>query len=152
MKTFLLVVFLILSGAVAVMYLLMRRAIRQLAVAKEEAQAAWRQREIAVLRAQNETKAAMENAQAVVERKFAEADAAADRIRAHYETEARKAIDELNGRLSTALTELEPLRKYASLRGSEDEVRRTLADALAEATALRSEAESLLGLPSFFYG
>ena len=144
MKTFLLIVFLILSGAVAVMYLLMRRAIRQLAVAKEEAQAAWRQREIAVIRAQNETKAAMENAQTVVEKKFAEADASSDSIRAHYETEARKAIDELNGRLSTALTELEPLRKYASLRGSEDEVRRTLADALAEATALRSEAESLL--------
>ena len=126
MKTFLLVVFLMLCGAVAVMYFLMKRAMRQLAAAKEEAQAAWRQREIAVIRAQNETKAAMENAQAVVERKSAEAEASSDRIRAHYETEARKAIDELNSRLNQTLAELEPLRKYAALRGSEDEVQKRL--------------------------
>ena len=144
MKTFQLVAFSLLIGAVAVMYFLMRRAMRQLALAKEEAQAAWRQREIAVIRAQNETKAAMENAQAVVERKFAEADVSAERIRAHYESEARKAIDELNERLNAALSELEPLRKYASLRASEEEVRTTLAVALAEAAALRGEAESLV--------
>ena len=144
MKTFLLVVFLMLCGAVAVMYFLMKRAMRQLAAAKEEAQAAWRQREIAVIRAQNETKAAMENAQAVVERKSAEAEASSDRIRAHYETEARKAIDELNSRLNQTLAELEPLRKYAALRGSEDEVQKTLADALAEATGLRAQAEALI--------
>jgi serine phosphatase RsbU (regulator of sigma subunit) len=144
MKTFLLVVFLMLCGAVAVMYFLMKRAMRQLAAAKEEAQAAWKQREIAVMRAQNETKAAMENAQAVVERKSAEAEASSERIRAHYETEVRKAIDELNSRLNQALAELEPLRKYASLRGSEEEVRKTLANALVEATALRAQAEALI--------
>jgi ketosteroid isomerase-like protein len=144
MKTFLFIVFLILSGAVAVMYFLLQRAQRKLSAAKEEAEAAWRQREVTVARAQNEAKAAMASAQTVVEQRSAEMDASVERVRAHYEAEARKAIDDLNGRLNAALTELEPLRKYASLRGSEDEIQRALADALAEATALRSEAESLL--------
>jgi len=144
MKIFLLIVFLILCGAVTVMYFLMKRAMKQLAYAKEEAQAAWRQREVALIRAQNETKTAMENAQAVVEKKSEEADAAAERSRVYYEAEARKAIEELNSQLAQALAELEPLRKYASLRGSEEDVQRTLAEALEEATALRTEAKTLL--------
>lgn len=144
MKIFLLIVFLILGGAVTVMYFLMKRAMKQLAYAKEEAQAAWRQREVALIRAQNEAKTAMENAQAVVDKKSEEADAAAERSRAYYEAEARKAIEELNIQLAQALAELEPLRKYASLRGSEEDVQRTLAEALEEATALRTEAKSLL--------
>lgn len=144
MKIFLLIVFLILCGAVTVMYFLMKRAMQQLAYAKEEAQAAWRQREVAMIRAQNEIKTAMENAQAVVEKKSEEADAAAERSRAYYEAEARKSIEELNSQLAQSLAELEPLRKYASLRGSEEDVQRTLAEALEEATALRTEAKTLL--------
>ena len=144
MKTFLLIVILILGCTLAVFYFLKQRAERMLASAKEEAEAAWKQRDVAVARARDEAKAAMVNAQAACEQKSAEIDAAAERIREHYETEARKAIEEVNARLTETIAELEPLRRYASLQGTEEEVRNTLADAVAEATALRQEAQLLL--------
>ncbi len=145
MKTFLLIVILILGCALAVVYFLKQRAERMLAAAKEEAEAAWKQREVAVARAREEAQAAMVNARAVCDQKSAEMDTSAERIREHYESEARKAIEEVNARLTETLAELEPLRRYASLKGTEEEVRKTLADAVAEATALRQEAQSLLG-------
>ena len=144
MKTFLLIVILILGCALAVFYFLKQRAERMLAAAKEEAEAAWKQREVAVACAREEAQTAMVNARAVCDQKCAEMDASAEHIREHYESEARKAIEEVNARLTETLAELEPLRRYASLKGTEEEVRRTLADAVAEATALRQEAQSLL--------
>ena len=108
MKTFLLIVILILGCALAVFYFLKQRAERMLAAAKEEAEAAWKQRNVAVARARDEAQAAMVNAQVACEQKSAEIDASAERIRAHYETEARKAIEEVNSRLIETLAELEP--------------------------------------------
>lgn len=144
MKTFLLIVILILGCALAVLYFLKQRAERMLAGAKADADSAWKQRAADVSSIREEAQAAMVNAQAVCEQKSAEMIVSSERIREHYETEARKAIEEMNARLTETLAELEPLRRYASLQGTEEEVRKTLADAIAEATALRQEAQSLL--------
>ena len=173
MTTFLLIVILILGGALAVFYFLKQRAERMLAATKEEAEAAWKQRDYAVARAREETQAAIANTQAAYEQKCAELDStasrlreqaeaavvntqaafeqkcaeldvSASRIREHYESEARKTIDEVNNRLAEAFSELETLRRFASLKGAEEEVNKTLADALTEATALRQDALRLL--------
>jgi hypothetical protein len=96
-----------------------------------------------IARAREEAQAAMVNAQAVFEQKSTELDVYGERLRVHYESEARKALDEANANLTQTLAELEPLRGYASLKDAELEVRATLAEALAEATALRQEAQAL---------
>src|SRR5437763_15896031 len=44
----------------------------------------------------------------------------------------------------TRAAELEPLRGYAALKDAEAEVQKVLAEALAEATALREEAKRLV--------
>jgi hypothetical protein len=144
MKTFLLIVILILGCALAVFYFLKQRAERMLAAAKADADTAWKQRAADVSSIREEAQAAMVKAQAVCEQKSAEMVVSSERVRNHYEAEARKAIEEVNARLTETLAELEPLRRYASLQGTEEEVRKTLADAIAEATALRREAQSLL--------
>ena len=46
--------------------------------------------------------------------------------------------------LETALAELAPLRGYASLKDAESEVRKTLVETIAEAAALRREAQLLV--------
>ena len=84
------------------------------------------------------------NAQAAIEQRTAELVTQAQRIREHYEVESRKVIEGMHAELMKARAELEPLRALASLQQSEAEVRATLANALAEASALRSEAEALL--------
>ena len=97
-----------------------------------------------IARARAEAQTAMANAQAAFEQKSDELDAAAERIREHYETEARKALEQANAQLAKTLAELEPLRGYASLKDAETEVRKALAGALEEATALRQEAQTLM--------
>ena len=144
MTTFLLIVILILGCALAVIYFLKQRAERMLAAARLQAELARQQRDEAVSRARNEAQAAMVNAQAAFEGKSAELAAYAERIRDHYETEARKALEKTTEQLTQTLAELEPLRGYASLKDAEEEVRKTLAAAVAEATALHREAYALL--------
>ena len=144
MKTFLLIVILILGCALAVFYFLKQRAERMLAGAKADADAAWKQRAADVSAAQAAAQTAMLNAQATLEKKSAEVVAYAEQIREHYEAAASKAVEKATAQLNETLAELEPLRRYASLKDTEDEVRRTLADAVAEATALRQEAQVLL--------
>ena len=94
--------------------------------------------------ARNEAHEAMTNAQAAFEQKQAELDTFGESIRAHYEGEARNAVDEINARLSQTLAELEQLSGYASLKDAEAEVRNTLAEALEEATALQQDAQRLV--------
>lgn len=144
MTTFLLIVILILGCALAVFYFLKQRAERMLAAARQEAELARQQRDEAVSRARNEAQAAMVNTQATFEQKSVELATYAEQIREYYETEARKALERTNEQLNQTLAELEPLRGYASLKDAEEEVRKTLADAVAEATALRQEAQELL--------
>ena len=144
MKTFLLIVILILGCALAVFYFLKQRAERMLAGAKADADAAWKQRAADVSAAQTAAQTAMLNAQATLEKKRAEVIAYAEQIRDHYEASARQAVEKATVQLNETLAALEPLRRYAGLKDAESEVRKTLADAVAEATALRQEAQALL--------
>ena len=129
MTTILLIAVLLLGGALAITYFLKRRVEGTVAAAQQQAVSAQQQRD-----------AAITNAQAAYEQKVAELDAEAERIRAQYEAEARKIADQANSRVA----ELEPLRGYAALKDAETEVQKILADAVAEATALRQEAKRLL--------
>jgi hypothetical protein len=129
MTAILLVVVLILAGALVATYFLKRRAEGTVAAARQQAVSAQQQRD-----------AAIANVQAAYEQKAVELDAESERIRAQYEAEARKIADEANSRVA----ELEPLRGYAALKDAETEVQKILADAVAEATALRQEAKRLL--------
>lgn len=140
MTTFLLIVTVILGSALTVTYFLKRRAEKAVTGARQEAETARQQRDKEVAQARGETETAVTNAQAVYEQKIAELDGQAERIREYYETEAQKLVDAAN--LRTA--ELEPLRAYAALKDAEAEVRKTLADAITEASALRQEAQRLL--------
>ena len=91
-----------------------------------------------------EAQAAISNARLLVDQHLAELKSEADRIRDHYETEARKSQEAAEVLLSKTLKELEPLRKYESLRDAEAEIKQVLADAMTEATALQKEAQALL--------
>ncbi|HXP63529.1 MAG TPA: DUF4041 domain-containing protein [Dongiaceae bacterium] len=68
----------------------------------------------------------------------------AERVRQHYDAEARKSQEAAEALVAKTIKDFEPLRKYEHLRDAEGEAQRQLADALKEATALRSEAQSLL--------
>ena len=129
MTAILLVIVLVLGGALVVTYFLKRRVEGTVAVARQQAASAEQQRDTAIA-----------NIQAAYEQKVAELDAEAERIRAQYEAEARKIEDEANSRVA----ELERLRGYAALKDAETEVQKILADAVAEATALRQEAKRLV--------
>ena len=137
MITFLTVLFCIASATAAVLFLLKQK--NEKAFAKERAQAS---AEISRLSA--ESTAAAANAQSIIERKTAELDAEAQRVREHYETESRKIIEDIHADLVKARNELEPLRALAPLQQSEEVVRATLAGALVEASALQTQAQTLL--------
>jgi hypothetical protein len=95
-------------------------------------------------RVYGEAQSAVAEAQKQLDQQFSEVKQESERIRQHYEAEARKSQEAAEALLAKALKELEPLRKYESLRNAEEEMKRTLADALTEATALRKEAQILL--------
>ena len=137
---FLLIVVVTLSCALAITYFLKRRVEKTVAAARKQASDAQQQRDAEVARARSDVEVAIANAQAAYEQKVTELDAESERIRAHYEMEARKIVDEANSRVA----ELEPLRGYAALKNAEAEVQKVLADAVTEATALRQEAKKLI--------
>jgi hypothetical protein len=136
----LLVTILILGSALVIIYIQKRRVQRTVAAAQEQAAAAQQQRDTEVAGAKAETQAAIANIQTAYDQKIADLNAEAQRIREQYETEARKLADEADARVA----ELEPLKGYAVLKDAETEVHKVLADAVAEATALRQEAKGLL--------
>ncbi|MCE9608595.1 MAG: DUF4041 domain-containing protein [Chthoniobacter sp.] len=86
----------------------------------------------------------MAYAQQTLEQRLAELAAESERIREHYEKEALKVHEAATQQLEAALAELGPLRGYASLQDAENEVRKSLAEAIAEAAALRQEAQMLV--------
>ncbi len=96
------------------------------------------------LRIHNEAQTAISNAQQLVDQHLTDLKQESERIRQHYDTEARKSQEVAEGLLAKTLQELEPLRKYESLRDAEAEIRLVLSDAMTEATALRSEAQTLM--------
>ena len=96
------------------------------------------------LRIQTEAQTALKDAQTLVDQQVAEMKEESERIRQHYEDEARKTQTAADALVAKTLKELEPLRKYESLREPEAEAQRMLTEALAEASGLRQEAQSLL--------
>ena len=140
MSTVLLISVLILGVALAITYFLKRRVEKTVAAAQKQAADAQKDRDAEIARARTDVEVAVANAQAAYEQKVSELSAESERIRTHYEAEARKIADEANARAA----ELEPLRGYAPLKDAEAEVQKILAETLAEATALRQEAKRLV--------
>lgn len=89
-------------------------------------------------------KAAVTNAQKIIEQQKAQFSAEEERVRTHYEEESRKLIETMHAELEKTRAELEPLRALTALQQSEEEVKATLSAALAEATGLRADAQTLL--------
>src|SRR5438046_5594834 len=139
-STLLLIIVLILGVALAITYFLKRRVEKTVAAAQKQAVDAQKERDMEIARARGDVEVAVANAQTAYEQKVSELNAESERIRAHYEAEARKIADEANARAA----ELEPLRGYAALKDAEAEVQKVLAEALAEAAALRREAKRLV--------
>lgn len=88
--------------------------------------------------------ASISEAEKLVDAQIVDLKQQSERVRAHYESEARKIQLAADEGLSQAKKELAALKKYESLIVSEDEVRRQLEAAIQEATAVRREANSLL--------
>jgi hypothetical protein len=97
-----------------------------------------------VLRIQNEAQASVAEAQKLIDQQFAEMQQESERIRQHYEVESRKIQEAADALVGKTINDLEPLRKYEKLRDAETEAQHQLAEALKEATGLRTEAQSLL--------
>lgn len=91
-----------------------------------------------------EAEQSINEAQKLVDQQIAGLRAETERVRQHYEGEACKIAEASQAELSKALSDVEALRKFAALRDAEVEVRQTLDSALAEATALRDQAQTLL--------
>lgn len=144
MTTFLLVLWLITGGALAVIYFLKQRAEAAAAAANQRADAARKESEREIALARGQSQSAVAYAQQTLEQRLAELAAESERIREHYEKEALKVYEAATQQLEAALTELGPLRGYASLQDAENEVRKSLAEAIAEAAALRQEAQLLV--------
>lgn len=144
MTTFLLSIWLITAIALAVTYFLKQRSNAETAQWKKQAEAALQAKEEESARAGAAAQACVARAEKALEQRLVELDAESSRIAEHYEKEALKVYEEATQQLQDALDELAPLRGYASLQDAESEVRRTLAEALAEAAALRQEAQSLV--------
>ena len=95
-------------------------------------------------RVYSEAQIAVAEAQKQLDQQFEEVKQESERIRQHYEAEARRSQESAEALLAKTLKEIEPLRKYESLQNAEEEMRRTLADALNDATSLRKDAQALL--------
>jgi F0F1-type ATP synthase membrane subunit b/b' len=104
---------------------------------KREGDAARRGYQADLIRIRTETQATIDQGQA-------EMHAEVERVRKHYQVEAQKIQSAADALLTKTLKDLEALRRFEGLRDAEAEVRAILDDALKDAAALKSEAESLL--------
>lgn len=140
MTTFLLIVCLVLVAALA-FFFIKTKSLEKLAGSRLlEATAAKQD----VARVKAETEVSLAEAQKLVDQQIAAMRMEADRVRQHYEAEARRVGESYQDRLSKASEEIESLRRFAQLRDAEVEVRQTLEAAAAEAADLRAQAQSLL--------
>lgn len=115
-----------------------------IATGKQETAQVRQQSAAEVTRLRAETEQSINEAQKLIDQQVADLRAESERVREHYEGEARKIAEASHAQLSKALSDVEALRKFAALRDAEVEVRHTLDSALAEATALRTQAQALL--------
>ncbi|MCL4851752.1 MAG: DUF4041 domain-containing protein [Bryobacteraceae bacterium] len=97
-----------------------------------------------VIRLRAETEQSISEAQKLIDQQVANLRADSERVRQHYEAEARKIVEASQAQLTKALSDVDALRKYTPLRDAEIEVRQTLEAALAEANALRVQAQTLI--------
>jgi hypothetical protein len=121
-----------------------KRLEKHAAAADAEAERLRQYYESETLRVRNEAQSALANAQVLLDQQLEESKQESERVRQHYEAEAHKSQAAGEALVAKTLKELEPLRKYASLREPEAEAQRLLAEALAEATGLRQDAQALL--------
>ena len=121
-----------------------KRLEKRAVAAEAEAERLRQYYESETLRIRNETQSALANAQALLDQQLEEAKQESERVRKHYQSEAHKSQAAAEALVAKTLEEIEPLRKYQSLRDPEAEVQRLFADALAEANSLRQEAHGLL--------
>ncbi len=143
MTMFLINVICVLIAAVAILAYFKHDAERRMEEALKKMDEARRERDLAMSKAREELQGAIAFAQTAFDQKIEELECEAEKVRQHYEGEAQRVHQESSQSLATALQELESLRVYGSLRDAETDVRKTLAEALEEAHALRAEAQSL---------
>jgi hypothetical protein len=117
-----------------------------IATARQESERVQQESQSEIVRMKSEARIAIANAQKLIDQHAAELKAEAERIREYYDAEARKSQEAVQTSLKKSHQELESLRKYESLRDTEAEIKRVLAEALTEASGLRSEAQKLLEL------
>jgi hypothetical protein len=130
---------------ILVFTLINNKNLEQRAAAKSaEAERLRQYYEAEYIRVQTEARTAVENAQALVNQQVAELKQESERVRQHYEDQAKQAKVEADTLVANIRAELEPLRRYASMRDPEIEAARVLSQALEAANGLRSEAQTLL--------
>jgi hypothetical protein len=83
-------------------------------------------------------------AQKLIDQQIAELKQESERVRQHYEAEARKAQEAVAALVAKSVAEAESLRKFERLRDAEAETQRQLSEAIQEATTLREQAEALM--------
>src|SRR5438309_9005348 len=139
--TIFLTILLIASIAFLLFVLLRNKKLEiSLRAANQESERLRQHCEAEALRIFNEAQAAVSKAEKSIDQQLEDLKEDSERIRRHYETEALN----IEKTARETVRELEPLRKYESLRDAEAEIKRLLDDSLVEATALRNEAQALL--------
>jgi hypothetical protein len=97
-----------------------------------------------VLQATADAQARLRAAQKLVDEERAALSHELERVRQHYEAEAKNNVAAAEAIVAKMLRELEPLRKFGNLQSAEGETHRLLADAIKTANALREDAGDLL--------
>jgi hypothetical protein len=111
-------------------------------LSKAQADIAASKTEVARVRAEAEQ--GVTEAQQLIDQQIEDLNAEKERIQQHFEAEARKAAEAAQAEIAKAQNSTAELQKYAALRDAEEEVRRVLATAMDEATALRGQAQALM--------
>jgi hypothetical protein len=130
----------VVAAVFLVLYLVARFKAQRLGklVAERDAEVDWAKKN--ALRAYEEAQAGLVEARKTVEQQLSQLNDERERIRQHYEAEAKKIQTAADALVASTLQDLEPLRKY---QVDEAEARRTVAEAIQGATALRAEAMAL---------
>jgi hypothetical protein len=115
----------------------------EVAAAKQQTEQIRRQCKAEITRIRKDTELAAMEAQKLVDQQIADMRAEGERVRQHYEGEARKVMDASRQQIAIAFKDVESLRKYAPLQDAENEIRKVLADAMSEATSLMGHAQAL---------
>jgi len=139
----LLVLVLVGQSKVRALQAIVAQQVRSAKDAQEEAARNQGALEEAVARNQKAQEQAIREAQRLVDQQLLDATAEADRIRSHFETEARRVTDEADEALSHAISQVGALQKYQSLLEEGGAATRLVADAIAEAELLKHAAHEL---------